>query len=118
MSETLLINHCSPTLAGIKTGNMFSCSYTCKNELNYEIRRLNRILVPKGLRIVPLRVKNGKALIYVYRPSKLSCDLDNHLAAKLLRQCGYSGKNGNACLVELISKMDSCESFPHEIGLF
>ena len=26
MSEDLLIRHCSPTLAGIKTGNLFSCA--------------------------------------------------------------------------------------------
>lgn len=118
MSESLLINHCSPTLAGVKTGNMFSCSYKCKKELNREIRRFNRLLVPKGLRIIPLKVKNGRALIYVYRPDRLSSDLDNNLADTLLRQCGYADKNSNKCLVELIKRLEICEDFPHEIGLF
>ena len=63
MSESLLIHHCSPTLAGVKTGNLFTCDCKCKKEVNKEIRRLNRILVPKGLRIIPLRFHNGKALI-------------------------------------------------------
>ena len=33
MSEEMLIQQCSPTLAGIKTANLFSCSYTDEEEL-------------------------------------------------------------------------------------
>lgn len=118
MSESLLINHCSPTLAGVKTGNMFSCDCDCKNTLTREIRRLNRILVPKGLRVIPLKHSKGRALIYVYRPHKLAGDLTDRLASSLLKQYGYPLKNSNYCVVELIRRLDMSEDFPHEIGLF
>ena len=65
MSEDLVIRHCAPTLAGIKTGNLFSCACPCKAALTKELCRLNRKLVPKGIRILPLKVRKGRALIYV-----------------------------------------------------
>lgn len=37
MSEDLLIRHCSPTLAGIKTGNLFSCVCPCRKELTRSV---------------------------------------------------------------------------------
>ena len=60
MSEDLLIRHCSPTLAGIKTGNLFSCVCPCRKELTKSVSRLNRKLVPRGIRILPLRVCQGR----------------------------------------------------------
>ena len=47
MSEDLLIRHCSPTLAGIKTGNLFSCACPSRKDLTRDLCRLNRKLVPK-----------------------------------------------------------------------
>ena len=34
MSEEIIIKHCSPTLAGIKTGSMFSVGITENNDIN------------------------------------------------------------------------------------
>ncbi|MEI3349294.1 MAG: DUF3793 family protein [Dysosmobacter sp.] len=68
MSEDLLIRHCSPTLAGIKTGNLFSCACPSRKDLTRDLCRLNKKLVPKGIRVLPLRVRKGRALIYAYRP--------------------------------------------------
>jgi len=118
MSEYLLINHCSPTLAGVKTGNLFTCAYTAKEELFSQIRQLNKILVPKGLRLLPMRFHKGKVLVYLYRPNQLKGDLDNGLATSLLKQCGYSLKNSDCCVVQLIDKLQNNADFPHEIGLF
>ena len=118
MSEHMLIDHCSPTLAGVKTGSLFTCGYKNKKTLYNKIRKINQILVPKGLRLLPLRFHKGKVLIYLYRPDQLENDLTNHTAAHPLRQCGYSLKNGNCCIVELIGKLNADNSFPHEIGLF
>ena len=118
MSEYLLINHCSPTLAGIKTGNLFTCTYTNKEELFSCIRQFNKVLVPKGLRLLPLRFHKGKVLIYLYRPDQLKGDLDNTMAASLLKQCGYSVNNCDSCVVQLINKLQTEKDFPHEIGLF
>ena len=45
MSDEMIIEYCSPTLAGIKTGNLFTCNYDDKNQLMRDIRRVNEVLV-------------------------------------------------------------------------
>lgn len=117
MSEDLLVRHCSPTLAGIKTGNLFSCPCTFRADLTKELCRLNKKLVPKGIRVLPLRVCGGRALIYVYRPHALECDLANQRARALLLKYGYTPENPNCCVVHLMRRL-CAEEFPHEIGLF
>ena len=118
MSDDLLIRHCSPTLAGIKTGNLFSCACLDREELTKELRRLNKKLVPKGIRILPLRVRKGRALIYAYRPNALERDLADHRARALLMEYGYMPENPNGCIVHLIRRLRREGEFPHEIGLF
>ena len=78
MSEDLLIRHCSPTLAGIKTGNLFSCACPSRKDLTRDLCRLNKKLVPRGIRILPLRVRKGRALIYAYRHNALESDLTDY----------------------------------------
>ena len=118
MSEEMLVNQCSPTMAGIKTGNLFSCSENSKAELNRSLRHFNESLVPKGVRLLPLKHENGRALIYMYRPDKLKTDLKNGLAAKILRQKSYPSDNCEKCIAELIKRLRTQKEFPHEIGLF
>ena len=101
MSEENLVRQCAPTLAGIKTGTIFPAPFTSLAELTAEIRELNRILVPKGLRLLPLRYQDHTALLYLYRPAELRVDLKDRLAEALLADAGYSGGE-----------------FPHEVGLF
>lgn len=83
MTEDALIRHCAPTLAGIKTGNLFTCTYDSRETLLESLRQLNRKLSGKGLRLLPLRFSSQKALIYVYRPDKLRRDLSQEIAAPL-----------------------------------
>ena len=118
MSEDLVIRHCSPTLAGIKTGNLFSCDCPCRKELAKALSGLNRKLVPRGIRILPLRVCGGRALIYTYRPHALESDLADQRVRELLLQYGYTPENLNACVLHLIYRLRTAEEFPHEIGLF
>ena len=75
MSDELLVRHCSPTLAGMKTGSVFSCRSTSRSETLAQIRALNRRLVAKGLRVIPLRFTDQNVLVYVYRPGQLQQDL-------------------------------------------
>ena len=117
MSEDLVIRHCAPTLAGIKTGNLFSCACPCKAALTKELCRLNRKLVPKGIRALLLRVQKGRALIYVYRPNALECDLADHRSRGLLLRYGYTPGDPDRCVVHLIRRLQSNGEFPHEIGL-
>ncbi|MBQ8165316.1 MAG: DUF3793 family protein [Clostridia bacterium] len=118
MSDELIVRYCSPTLAGMKTGNIFTCSFADKNKMYGSIRNWNTLLTKKGLRILPLRFRNNKALIYVYRPKRLSADLENSTAEQLLRSCGYCNKSPDRCILHLMKRLEESEEFPHEIGLF
>lgn len=48
MSELQVINNCSPTMAGLKTGNLFCCDAKSREELNGSIKGFNSRLVKKG----------------------------------------------------------------------
>lgn len=118
MSEEMIVRHCSPTLAGLKTGSLFTCPYESREELVRELRSLNNILCKKGLRVLSLRYSGKKALIYLYRPSLLKRDLLQVDAAALLRDHGYPREAPDRCVVRLIHRLQEQEEFPHEIGLF
>lgn len=118
MSEELIIQHCAPTLAGMKTGSLFSWPYETRQEVREEIRSLNRRLRPKGIRVLPIRYKNQRVLIYLYRPSCLRRDFLDREAAALLARYGYRAGQPERCLVRLIGRLREGEGFPHEIGLF
>lgn len=118
MSEELLVKHCSPTLAGMKTGNLFTCSFPNEDGMKACVRCWNRTLIKKGLRVLPLRFKNGRALIYVYRPAKLKVDLQHNIAEQILQERGYCTETTERCVVHLVKRLCEYEEFPHEIGLF
>lgn len=118
MSNETLIRCCAPTMACLKTGNMFSCCFESWEQMTDELRQLNQGLRRKGLRILPLRWRDGKALLYLYRPKLLERDLHSPLSRKLLTECGYESCNASFCLARLMSRMKKEEDFPHEVGLF
>ena len=118
MSDHLIVQHCSPTLAGIKTGNIFTCRFTSRKELTKDLQRLNKSLGAKGLRILPLRIGDSSALIYVYRPAMLQQDLACREASEILDRCGYKLASVNHCVVNLVNRIRESGDFPHEIGLF
>lgn len=117
MQEELIVQLCSPTLAGLKTGSLFSCPYQSERELADDVRWLNRRLAPKGVRVLVLRVRR-RALIYLYRPSSLKKDLADDAAAALLKGFGYSVDSAERCVMQLIERLRTSPDFPHEIGLF
>lgn len=118
MTDDYLIRHCAPTLAGIKTASLFTCPYETKQALLDSLRQLNRKLGSKGLRIIPLRFSDKKALIYAYRPGRLTADLSDSGAETLLQSCGYCPGSCAHCVGTLCRKLRQQEAFPHEIGLF
>lgn len=118
MHEELLIKHGAPTLAGMKTGNLFSCAFSGSDEMRRCLRTWNRAIVGKGLRSLPLGRQNGRVLIYVYRVSWLERDLRGKDARRLLTKLGYPCHDTQSCIHRLICKLREDASFPHEIGLF
>lgn len=118
MPEEIFIRYCSPTLAGIKTANLFTCRFENEEEMRQCMRELNRVLVKKGVRVLPLRYRDNRALVYTYRPSRLLKDLGHYDACRILRERGYTGQTPERCLIQLMQKLDEGVEFPHEIGLF
>lgn len=119
MSEEMIIKHCAPTLAGLKTGNIFSASYDSEAELNHDIARLNDRIHHKNLKAVILRARSGRALIYIYRPNQLADDLNRCKAREILDRFGYVRSDRTERHIQrLAHRIHSCSGFPHEIGLF
>ena len=118
MSAEMIVRNCSPTLAGMKAGNIFSCAFANEQAMKESIRAWNRVLVKKGLRVLSLRYKDGRALIYIYRVSRLVRDLSREEVMEILRENGYDCRSAERCIVQLIQRLRQDEDFPHEIGLF
>ena len=118
MSVDYVIQHAAPTLAGIKTGNLFPCFFSSPQAMVRDLRAINQVLVPRGLRLLPLRRDNTRVLLYLFRPAALSRDLSRGEARRLLRQAGYQDLAQHACLRELKRRLQAGGTFPHEIGLF
>ena len=62
MLERYLIDHCSPTLASLKTANMFSCPYESGESLEEDVHKWNLQMKDKGLYLQILRKNDKKAL--------------------------------------------------------
>ena len=118
MSDAFLVEHCAPTFAGLKTGNLFRISYADIEAFREELRELNGILKKKGLRAVPVRMTAEFALVYLYRPDFLKRDLGSEEATRRLKSLGYEPQSVNRSVAFLARMMREKEAFPHEVGLF
>lgn len=118
MSEEMIVKQCSPTMAGLKTGNLFASPDEDTLMLNKSISGYNKRLVPKGIRMIPLGKTGRRTLIYMYRPEKLRSDLSDEIARKILSERGYPVDNAEECVCTLARRVRNSKEFPHEIGLF
>lgn len=118
MSDSLLIRHSAPTLFGLKAGSLFLCPIEHEDELRRGLRIWNCLLRKKGLFAICVRRYSKKALIYVYRLSRLNRDLSHPLAVHILKGYGYPVGKTRACIGRLIRRLNEQADFPHEIGLF
>ena len=118
MSDELIVRHCSPTLAGLKTGNLFSYKVESITELKNKIEYMNNMLNSKGVYVCLLKLCAERALIYVFRPSRLIRDLRRKEADEFLNKTGYEGKSLYGDIMHLSERIEKCSEFPHEIGLF
>ncbi len=118
MSEGAIVYGGSPTLAGLKTGNLFTCPAPTRQEALETIRKLNRLLVPRGVRLLVVRFTAQRALVYLYRPGKLKEDLADREACRILKERNYPVENVSACVAEVVRRIGHRKDFPHEVGLF
>lgn len=118
MENELFVLNCSPTISGLKTGNMFSAEYESRAQVGEKLQRLNSLLSPKGMRILALRYTESRVLLYVYRECRLEQDLRNAKAKSILSSCGYTCDDPHACIDRLTERLRNSKEFPHEVGLF
>ena len=118
MLDKYLIAHCSPTLAGLKSANIFNYSFTTVTQLEKQLDEHRAYLQPKGVSIRLLRTSGSNALIYVFRSSKVQEELKKQGVSDFLSSYGYETDHLEACLHILSKRVSSHLEFPHEIGLF
>ena len=74
MLEWKIIEHCSPTLAGLKTANIFNYRFSSTDSLLEEIQAENQKLNQKGVFIEVLKIKlKTSSEIKILKLSNLLC---------------------------------------------
>lgn len=118
MLERYLIAHCSPTLASLKTANLFTVSFISEEDLKRQLEMWNEELGEKGVSLLMMRKRERTALIYVCRKTKLQQDLQRRGVAQFLARYGYEQNDVEYALQKLADRLEQEEGFPHEIGIF
>lgn len=116
MFDRYLIEHCSPTLASLKTASLFT--YRFEGDLHSTLAAWNGVFAEKGIELLVLRRKENTALIYVCRRSKLEKDLQRPGVDRLLANFGYTDISVDGAIAHLKNRLAEKEDFPHEIGIF
>lgn len=117
----LMIEHCSPALAGVKPANMFHCNVSDVGRLCSEVSYWNRELMKYGIRVRIMKgcCKSREFLIYVYRVEWLKSILKLKSVTEFLSFEGYSiDIGGDEILRQLSKRLCLKKDFPHEIGVF
>ena len=118
MLDEFLIRHSAPTLAGLKTANLFWYPWESMEELKETLQKWQQVFREKGLDLMVMRFHEKRALLYVYRKSRLIQDLSCRETPVILEAEGYVYEQYLQALVCLKERLLSGEKFPHEIGLF
>lgn len=116
--ERYLVEHCSPTLASLKTGNLFSYEYSTLEELEQYVNDWNHSMNEKGISVCILKIRKRTALIYVYRRSFLERDMRRPEVQVLMKAWGYERTEPEYAIRHLQERLSEYADFPHEIGLF
>lgn len=114
--EARLVEHCAPTLAGLKLGSLF-CLQADPDEVAEWVSACDETLSDRGLRLRLVRASRCGQLIYVYREKHLQKALNEKSIAAFLRNYGYESDNVQICLERLTERLRE-QDFPHEIGIF
>ena len=111
MLERYLIEHCSPTLASVKTANLFTWSFAPEEMPEQQVGYWNQELQARGISLVVLRVQNQKALMYVCRKQRLQERLDDQEVQNFLGKYGYVQKDADYALQRLKERLAKAEAY-------
>ncbi len=125
--ETVMIEQCSPVLAGLKAANLFRHETSDRAALYEKVAGWNAQLNGRGIRLLVLKEcpRHYRYLVYLYRPARLAPLLERPEVCRFLAGEGYalpdapgSDAGCQALLAQLAGRL-ACEGdFPHEIGVF
>lgn len=118
MLENGVVTNCAPTLAGMKSANLFSYRYVSRAEVFRELNDINNKLNARGVYVEALLWRKESVLIYAYRKTFLERDLQQEGARQLLMTYGYWDCEVESCLLRLKERLTGYDCFPHEIGIF
>ena len=67
--ETALVEHCAPTLAGVKPANLFRFRSQSLAQIRWDVSRWERALASRGIRVCILKEcpSSNACMIYIYR---------------------------------------------------
>lgn len=116
--KSCLVEFCSPTLASLKTANLFWINIKNEEDFHKQLKECHEILEAKGLFTMIMCKRPQKVLLYVCRRSALQKDLEKTGVMEFLQQYGYADTNVDDALSILQMKLEKDPQFPHEIGIF
>lgn len=119
--EEALIEHCSPTLAGVKPASLFRFCPRDSAPFARRFLALRQQFAARGLRLVILKGcrRTGSYLLYLYRERDLAEVLGRREHRDFLCAMGYTPWEAPGdCLRQLAARLCLEEEFPHEIGIF
>ena len=141
--ERKLVEHCSPTLAGLKCASMFTCHLRCpgcptpagcgpcrpmgRDSFDAALASVRGRLSTEGIEIRVLAERERGMLLLVYRPRMLAATLADPDVASFLASLGYDVCDLDAALSLLERRVRLSDglsgrkrtcAFPHEVGLF
>ena len=117
--ETELVRQCAPTLAGLKAASLFRFVFRPGDSPFAQIGEIQRSLEPKQIRLEVLSYDciRKSALLYVYRPHRLSILLQDPESSSFLKRQGYEGSTCQEILDQMALRLARRDPFPHEIGI-
>ena len=118
--ESLLVEQCAPTLAGIKPASLFRCGRQSTADVRQTVESWDHALGRLGLRIRVLKEcpGTGDCMIYIYRPAWVERLLSDEKNLLFLESCCYESGDTDFLLKQLSGRLCLEQDYPHEIGLF
>ncbi len=117
--EESLVEHCAPTLAGLKVASLYCFFPENNRQFVLQMKWWREWFARRGLCLTVLRKNQRSYLLYLYRTDALERELERPEVRDFLRTLGYDVASGlDGLLRQMGTRLRSCADFPHEIGVF
>lgn len=111
--------HCAPAIRGIKLSNLVSIPRDMNDQIQVVLTEYNKQYNTLGLFFFELCRCKERRLLLVFRKRQLEAYVRQPAVMKFLKAHGYREEWALTEMLEhLRNRMEWCDSFPHEIGVF